>query len=329
MNAAVLVIGRFGRHPSVLASTAEQVPLLHLVPMPQLTEGSLPDWRHRGLIGMHRDEPPEHWTAMARALQAGRTVGLVWCIDDQHSDIAARCAEALGVPVLGVVSSPVPTAGQSDIRVRVVRSGATLTILSVTRLVRDPGTAHVLAEIERGDDPAGREARALRRLLEEHVPVPFLGSVELRLAPDSPEVLALIPWRAGDGTRELLHGRGRDLNDIVLAATIGRPLRRDLSPPDDYRAIAALGTEAAGTLIAIEGIEAAKAVPGVREVVRLFQDGDRVGALSATGDHLIRVCAEANEPDEAFAAAREALSLIQPIVDVPADFAGALERMWF
>lgn len=134
---------------------------------------------------------------------------------------------------------------------------------------------------------------------------------EVKLTPDGPRIVEINPrLPAGNITTMVRQVRGRDPHlDAKLLAVGGRP-----APPegewDGGAAVVVVYPEAGpGVLAALDGVEAAEAVPGVR-VVPLVSPGDELWHRVDNSGRVALVCAYAEDAEAALAAAHRAAALI-------------------
>jgi len=191
------------------------------------------------------------------------------------------------------------------------------------------GRLHVLAIFDKPDPLDGpffeetiyvtpsRHAPAAQRALGEAAAraAAAMGLVEgplhaeLRLAPDGPYVIEAAARTIGGLCGRALRfslGDGEDtLEDLVIGHALGR---LDAPPP---RAGAAAGVmmlpiPAAGVLQAVDGEEAARAVPGIIDVAITIRAGEKLVPLPEGSSYLGFVFARGRTPDEVEAALRSA-----------------------
>ncbi|MGW0737097.1 pyridoxal-phosphate dependent enzyme [Streptomyces sp. NPDC002851] len=129
---------------------------------------------------------------------------------------------------------------------------------------------------------------------------------EIRLTPAGPLIIEVNPRLAGGMIPELIRlATGTRLLDAQLRAAVGRTPHLD-ARPGPHAAIRFLLPERAGRLERVDGVDEARAVPGVEDVVITARPGsevrpvrdayDRLGFVIATGDtheQVTKACAEA------------------------------------
>jgi biotin carboxylase len=168
--------------------------------------------------------------------------------------------------------------------------------LTVTdRLVADPpafGVALAHAWPSRdADGAAAVAAQAVSALGIRNGP----SYTQLRVGPDGPQVVEVAARLGGGHDAELcLIALGVDLNALALAAALGEPIALPRPEPQVGGACVSFLVPPPGVLMAVEGIEEARAAEGVLDVrvyrepgyifVPLRRGADRAGAVLATGE---------------------------------------------
>jgi biotin carboxylase len=129
---------------------------------------------------------------------------------------------------------------------------------------------------------------------------------ELRLGPDGPVVLEVAARSIGGlCSRTLRFGAGLSLEELVIAHAIGLPL----APGARERRAAGvmmLPIPRAGVLRGVGGLDAARAVPGIEDVVITAPEGREVEPLPEGDAYLGFAFARAETPDAVEAALRAA-----------------------
>jgi biotin carboxylase len=145
-------------------------------------------------------------------------------------------------------------------------------------------------ETQRGAIQAVRDATAAIGLVEGPV------HAELRVRPDGEIAVIEVAARSIGGlcSRTLRFGMGLSLEEVILRHALGRPVD-GLASAFDASGVMMLPIPRAGTLVAVRGQDAARAVPGVAGLeitippgrpVRPLPEGDRyLGFLFARGEH--------------------------------------------
>ena len=146
---------------------------------------------------------------------------------------------------------------------------------------------------------AGEAARALG-LAEGPV------HAELRLSPRGPVVLEVAARSIGGlCARALRFGAGLSLEEIVVAHAMGLPIS-SLSREARASGVMMLPIPGRGILRGVSGVEAARAVPGVEDVVVTVPEGREVVPLPEGDAYLGFVFARGERPEEVERALRTA-----------------------
>jgi biotin carboxylase len=170
--------------------------------------------------------------------------------------------------------------------------------------------AHLWPPETEPDGPTGLVAEAAAALGIEGGPV--LAQVLLR--PDGP-LLAKLSARTGGGHEaELCRvATGVDLDDLAIAGALGEPV-----PEERLRTLPLTGGACVrflvappGELVEVRGLDAARAVPGVRSVLAYRRPGHRFGELRRASDRAGAVVAAAETLAVAVAAAAEAAARVE------------------
>ncbi len=144
--------------------------------------------------------------------------------------------------------------------------------------------------------------RAVAALGLTHGPV----HIEMRLDANGPWVVEVAPRSIGGlCARTLRFGEGMGLEEIILLAALGRPVpswRREARAA----AVMMIPIPAAGVLRGVEGVEGARAVEGIEDVMITIPPGGRYVPLPEGDRYLGFLFARADRPDAAEAALREA-----------------------
>lgn len=161
----------------------------------------------------------------------------------------------------------------------------------------------VLAEIERELD------RCCKAYGLEQGPV----HAEFRLGSGGPWVLEVAARTiGGDCARLFKFGTGRSLEELVLLNALGRAD----SAPAMQRSVGVLmlPTPQAGVLRRVEGVLAARAIPGVEDVVIAVREGYELRPLPEGSSYLGFVFASGDEPAQVEAALRAAHQALKVVV---------------
>jgi biotin carboxylase len=129
---------------------------------------------------------------------------------------------------------------------------------------------------------------------------------ELRLAPSGPVVLEVAARTIGGlCARTLRFGAGVSLEEIVVAHAVGLPVA-SLARERRAAGVMMLPIPAAGVLRGVAGVEAAKAVRGVEDVVITIPEGREVEPLPEGDAYLGFAFARGERPEDVEAALRAA-----------------------
>jgi hypothetical protein len=127
---------------------------------------------------------------------------------------------------------------------------------------------------------------------------------ELRLPPGEPVVLEVAARSIGGlCARTLRFGAGLSLEEIVVAHAMGLPLS-SLSRQPGAAGVMMLPIPGRGVLRGVAGVEAARAVPGVEDVVITVPEGREVVPLPEGDAYLGFLFARGERPEEVEAALR-------------------------
>jgi biotin carboxylase len=123
---------------------------------------------------------------------------------------------------------------------------------------------------------------------------------EVRLPPDGPPVVLELAARSIGGLcgRVLRFGAGLSLEEVVLAHAVGADpgaLSRAGAPAGG---VMMLPVEQAGVLVSVDGVDQARAVAGVRDVVITARPGDLVVPLPEGHSYLGFLFADGERPDQ-------------------------------
>ena len=143
--------------------------------------------------------------------------------------------------------------------------------------------------------------------------------VEIKATSKGAKLVEIAARMGGDYITSMLVplSTGVDMTGLCLSSVMGEPV--DLTPkyargsavrfiymPDD----AAEGRSSV-SIKSIEGLEAASAMPGIKEVRMYKGEGDEAGPLKSSNDRLGHIIAEGADADEAAARADAALSTVR------------------
>jgi len=135
---------------------------------------------------------------------------------------------------------------------------------------------------------------------------------EVRLGPQGPVIMEVAARTiGGECARLLVTGTGRTLEELVIAHAVGRPLAVD--PTTDAAGVLMIPIPAAGILRRIEGIPAARAVPGVEDVSIAIRDGYELVPLPEGSSYLGFIFARAATPAQVETALRAAHACLRVV----------------
>ncbi|MGB5259187.1 MAG: ATP-grasp domain-containing protein [Gammaproteobacteria bacterium] len=136
---------------------------------------------------------------------------------------------------------------------------------------------------------------------------------ELRIHADGPVVMEVAARTiGGECARLLSFGTGRSLEELVILHATGQPVRPDHA--GGAAGVLMLPIPGNGVLRRIEGTSAARAVPGITDVLVTIRDGYELVPLPEGGSYLGFVFAECPTPDETEAALRAAHAKLNVVI---------------
>jgi biotin carboxylase len=116
----------------------------------------------------------------------------------------------------------------------------------------------------------------------------------------------------GDCARLLSFGAGRTLEELVLRHALGWPL--DLKSPSGAAGVLMIPTPGAGTLRRVEGVLAARQVPGIDDLMIAVREGYELTPLPEGGTYLGFMFAHADTPAEVEDALRTAHAHLNVVI---------------
>ena len=204
----------------------------------------------------------------------------------------------------------------SEVTVNAFSAGGIFHALTVTdRLTADPpafgvALAHAWPARDGGEAAASVARAAVEALGIGEGPT----YTQLRLGPDGAQVIEVAARLGGGHDAELCEAAlGVDLNGLALAAALGRRVSAGelAGSPRVGGACVHFLVAPPGELRAVEGVEDARALPGVHDV-RIYQSpGQRIGPLRLGADRAGALLAVGDSRDDALARADEAASRIR------------------
>ena len=131
--------------------------------------------------------------------------------------------------------------------------------------------------------------------------------VEIMLTKKGPKMVELGARMGGDciTTHLVPLSTGVDMIKATMDICLGQT--PDIEPRFQKGSAIRFFDVPCGTITAIDGVEEAKAIPGVKEISFTKQIGDTVGEIGASGDRMGFVIAQANSAKQAVAACENAL----------------------
>ena len=137
--------------------------------------------------------------------------------------------------------------------------------------------------------------------------------VEIMLTKDGPKMVELGARMGGDciTTHLVPLSTGVDMIKATMDICLGQT--PDIEPKFQKGSAIRFFDVPCGTITAIEGVEEAKAIPGVKEISFTKQVGDTVGEIGASGDRVGFVIAQAEDADEAEIQCHEVMERVQII----------------
>jgi biotin carboxylase len=140
---------------------------------------------------------------------------------------------------------------------------------------------------------------------------------QLRVGPSGPHVVELAARLGGGHDAELCElATGFDLNGAALDAALGREsVVTTQSPPVGGACVVFLVAPEEGTLAAVEGVEEAQMVEGVRDVRIYRRPGFELGPFRRGADRAGAILAVGDDRDDALARAHHAADGIRFLVD--------------
>ena len=260
--------------------------------------------------------PP--WVVKAPDRQGQRGLTLVRAREELEPALArARAESRTGVVLVEeLVEGPEVTVNGFSVE------GAFQPLTVTDRLTADPpafGVALAHAWRSAHDTEAAVEVAraAVEALGIRHGP----SYTQLRLAPGGPVVMEVAARLGGGHDAELCEAAtGVDLNGLALDAALGaarHDVQRAESPAAGGAAVAFL-VPPVGTLVAVEGVDDAEAVEGVRWVRVYRRPGHVFGPLRTGADRAGAVLATGSTRDEALERARRAVDAVRFRLDADA-----------
>lgn len=136
---------------------------------------------------------------------------------------------------------------------------------------------------------------------------------ELRLAHGQAWVMEVASRTIGGECARLLRfGTGQDLESLVLQRALGRPV--EVQPMQGAAGVLMLPIPQAGILRRVEGVLAARRVPGIEELIISVREGYELVPLPEGGGYLGFLFAQAASAAQAEAALREAYSHLKVVI---------------
>ncbi|MEY9877481.1 biotin carboxylase [Streptacidiphilus sp. MAP12-33] len=195
-------------------------------------------------------------------------------------------------------------------------------VVGITGKYSDPRTYVELGHVTPAELPAGQ-----REEIEDHL-VRVLDALgvefgpthtEIVLTEQGPRLIETHVRMGGDRIPELTRDvTGVDIDDCAARQTLGEKVLPDIrtqltasARTEKASAIWFSAIDASGILEAIHGLEAARQLPAVTEVVPLTSEGAQVGAPTTSESRLAYARALSDTPQAAVAAARQATESLE------------------
>jgi biotin carboxylase len=138
---------------------------------------------------------------------------------------------------------------------------------------------------------------------------------QLRLGPDGPQVIELAARLGGGHDAELCRvALGVDLNALAIAAALGEPVEPPRPKEQAGGAVTRFLVPTEGRLVAVQGVEDARAAEGVVDARVYRSPGHEFGPFRTGSDRAGAVLAVGASREEALARARRASDLIRFVV---------------
>jgi len=210
-----------------------------------------------------------------------------------------------------------------EVTVNAFSVGGRFHALTVTdRLTADPPAFGVaLAHVWPSAHDAGATVEVARAAVEALGIRQGPSYTQVRLGPAGPVVMEVAARLGGGHDAELCEAAtGVDLNGLALDAALGRARNSLLQSPVASAGGAAVAfmVPPVGALVAVEGVEQAEAVEGVRWVRVYRRPGHVFGPLRRGADRAGAVLATGSSRDEALERARRAADAVRFRVDADA-----------
>jgi biotin carboxylase len=137
--------------------------------------------------------------------------------------------------------------------------------------------------------------------------------VEIMLTKEGPKMVELGARMGGDciTTHLVPLSTGVDMIKATMDICLGQT--PDIAPKFQKGSAIRFFDVPCGTITAIDGVEEAKAIPGVQEIAFTKQVGDTVGEIGASGDRVGFVIAQTDTPEDAENTCKKALEVIKII----------------
>jgi biotin carboxylase len=260
--------------------------------------------------------PP--WVVKAPDRQGQRGLALVRERDELEPALEQARAESRTGAVLVEEHVEGP-----EVTVNAFSVGGRFHALTVTdRLTADPpGFGVALAHVWPSAHDAGATVEVARAAVEALGIRQGPSYTQVRLGPAGPVVMEVAARLGGGHDAELCEAATRvDLNGLALDAALGRASSTLLQSPVASAGGAAVAfiVPPVGALVAVEGVEQAEAVEGVRWVRVYRRPGHVFGPLRRGADRAGAVLATGSSRDEALERARRAADAVRFRVDADA-----------
>lgn len=135
--------------------------------------------------------------------------------------------------------------------------------------------------------------------------------VEIMLTKEGPKMVELGARMGGDCITTHLVPLSTGIDMIKATIDICLGLTPDIEPKFQKGSAIRFFDVPCGTIKAIEGVEEAKAIPGVQEIAFTKQVGDTVGTIGASGDRMGFVIAQSTDPEAAVRCCDQAMNRLE------------------
>lgn len=134
---------------------------------------------------------------------------------------------------------------------------------------------------------------------------------ELKITPDGPKVVEIGARMGGDNitTHLVPLSTGIDMVEACIDIALGQPVKPYILKPNN--AAVRYFQPPVGVIRSIRGVDEARKLPGVKEVVLLRKDGESVPPITSSTDRIGFVIAQGTGMENAAAICERAMNMIQ------------------